>query len=95
MKNNQKYSSVEDLPEASVASVSTVYIKTGSWRVYRPEIDKEKCIKCFICWRCCPDISIGIDEEGYPKVNYDYCKGCGICSHECPNEAIKMKREGK
>lgn len=95
MKNNQKYSTIDDLPEVAVADVPTVEQKTGSWRVYKPEIDKQKCIKCFICWRCCPDISIEIDEEGFPKINYDYCKGCGICSHECPNEAIKMKREEK
>jgi pyruvate ferredoxin oxidoreductase delta subunit len=58
-------------------------------------VDREKCIKCSICWRSCPDISIDVDNEGFPIINYDYCKGCGICAHECPKTAIRMEREGK
>ncbi|KYC55641.1 MAG: F420H2 dehydrogenase Fpo, FpoI subunit [Candidatus Methanofastidiosum methylothiophilum] len=95
MKKLEKLMSIGDLPEVAVSNVPTLNQKTGTWRVYRPEVDKGKCIKCSICWRCCPEISIDIDKEGFPIIKYDYCKGCGICAHECPTTAIQMEREGK
>ena len=67
-------------------------VKTGSWRTYKPVLDKEKCTKCLTCWKYCPDVAIDIVDE-YPVVNYDYCKGCGICSEECPKKCIKMIRQ--
>jgi pyruvate ferredoxin oxidoreductase delta subunit len=65
--------------------------KTGSWRVFRPVVDKEKCNACGICAMLCPEAAI--DEE--LEVDLEYCKGCGICAHECPKSAISMKREEK
>jgi len=67
--------------------------KTGTWRVFRPEIDLEKCIKCWRCWIFCPDAAIARNE--HPVIDYDYCKGCGICANECPVDAIEMGREEK
>jgi len=67
--------------------------KTGTWRVFRPVIDREKCIKCWFCWIYCPDAAIARKE--YPEVDYNYCKGCGICANECPVKAIDMRREEK
>lgn len=66
--------------------------KTGSWRSYKPIIDKEKCKKCGICVTYCPDASIKRTED-IPVIDYDYCKGCGICAIECPSHAIIMKPE--
>ncbi|MHA1129214.1 MAG: 4Fe-4S binding protein [Candidatus Helarchaeota archaeon] len=68
---------------------------TGDWRTFRPEIDREKCNQCYICWQYCPEGVIDIDEEGYPTVDYEYCKGCMICVHECPRKAIAQVREKK
>jgi pyruvate ferredoxin oxidoreductase delta subunit len=67
--------------------------KTGTWRVFRPIIDVEKCIKCWRCWIFCPDGVISRND--YPSIDLEYCKGCGICAHECPVDAIKMEREKK
>jgi 2-oxoacid:acceptor oxidoreductase gamma subunit (pyruvate/2-ketoisovalerate family)/2-oxoacid:acceptor oxidoreductase delta subunit (pyruvate/2-ketoisovalerate family) len=65
--------------------------KTGSWRVFRPEYDKEKCTMCNFCWFYCPEGCI--DRKGdMMEFDMDYCKGCGICANECPVEAIKMVR---
>ena len=53
---------------------------TGDWRVFRPFIVQEKCIKCSICWQVCPDSAIKHDEKTDKyTVDYDYCKGCLIC----------------
>ncbi len=65
--------------------------QTGSWRVFRPVVDKEKCNACGLCSMYCPDNAI--DEE--LTVDLRFCKGCGICANECPKKAITMVREEK
>jgi len=67
--------------------------KTGTWRVFRPTINLDKCIKCWGCWIYCPDAAISRDS--YPIIDYEYCKGCGICATECPVDAIAIEREKK
>jgi pyruvate ferredoxin oxidoreductase delta subunit len=67
--------------------------KTGDWRTERPILDKEKCIKCALCWIYCPDAAIKPSAEGYYEADLYYCKGCGICASICPAGAIKMIAE--
>jgi pyruvate ferredoxin oxidoreductase delta subunit len=67
--------------------------KTGSWRVFRPFLDLDKCVKCLRCWIFCPEGSIKRKNDDKVKINYVYCKGCGICSNVCNVKAITMKRE--
>ncbi|MBI4671974.1 MAG: 4Fe-4S binding protein [Chloroflexi bacterium] len=72
--------------------------KTGSWRIRRPVVNLELCVKregqaCPVCWVVCPDMSILEVHRGV-EVNYDYCKGCGLCAYECPAHAIEMIQEG-
>ncbi len=89
---------------------NSVENKTGSWRVFKPIIHYEKCIRCFICWQYCPEPAIyKKDGSEYPAKNdaikkritevpvidYDYCKGCGICYEECPVNAIEFVKEEK
>jgi 2-oxoisovalerate ferredoxin oxidoreductase delta subunit len=86
-----EFKSHKDLPPGPICTkyIDTVN-KTGVWRTYRPEIDEEKCTRCYICWKFCPDLSIDIKDNKTPKIMYDYCKGCGICANECPKNAISM-----
>jgi len=69
--------------------------KTGGWRTLKPEINRDKCIKCGACWKFCPDNAIKMDKEGKATVDYDFCKGCGICARECPVKCITMVKEEK
>ena len=69
--------------------------KTGSWRVFRPNLDDKKCVKCLRCWIFCPEGSIKRNKDGTVTINYDYCKGCGVCAEECKVKAITMEREAK
>jgi len=66
---------------------------TGSWRSFYPLLNKDRCIKCGICWILCPDAAYTQDREGFYPVDLKYCKGCGICAHECPTGAITMLQE--
>lgn len=65
--------------------------KTGTWRVFRPVVERERCNQCGLCAAYCPDNAISEDLE----IDLTYCKGCGICANECPKKAITMVREEK
>ncbi|MBM3304831.1 MAG: 4Fe-4S dicluster domain-containing protein [Candidatus Aminicenantes bacterium] len=88
------YRSEREMPLMVISVGSQTHNLTGAWRNIRPEIDLEKCLKCGICWKFCPEPAIEIVDER-PVVDYDYCKGCGICAEECPAKCIVMAEERK
>lgn len=65
--------------------------RTGSWRTFRPVVDREKCNACGLCAQFCPD---GVIDEDL-VIDIEFCKGCGICAAECPKDAITMVREDR
>ena len=67
--------------------------KTGSWRTFKPVVDKEKCINCLQCWIYCPDSSIKVEDGKMVGFDYEHCKGCAICANICPVKCIKMEKE--
>lgn len=71
-------------PDKAASSV------TGTWRTFRPVINRERCNKCMMCWLYCPEGVVSKDSNGYPVVDYEFCKGCGICANECRAKAIDM-----
>ena len=93
MKNKKK-NSIDINAQAN----SALNNLTGSWRTFKPEIDKNKCIACGLCSQVCPERAIfmkKIKNNNKAEVNYDYCKGCGLCAKHCPVKAIIMKRDEK
>ena len=69
--------------------------KTGSWRVFKPKFNNEKCTKCGMCRMICPEgCVIQTDDESFAP-DYSYCKGCGLCAAECPVSGITMEQEEK
>lgn len=70
---------------------SFVENKTGGWKVFHPEYDKDKCTMCNFCWFYCPEGCI-YRKGDRMEFDMEYCKGCGICANECPADAIKMVR---
>ncbi len=96
---------MDDFP-TPIATVPSTKNKTGTWRTFKPVIDYQKCIRCMICWKFCPEPAIKIvDSSRYtaknqaiakldaPEIDYDFCKGCGICANECPVKCIDMVLE--
>ncbi len=68
--------------------------KTGSWRVFRPGFDHEKCTGCGMCQLVCPEGCVHEKDKKYDP-DLDFCKGCGLCAEECPADAITMIKEEK
>jgi 2-oxoacid:acceptor oxidoreductase delta subunit (pyruvate/2-ketoisovalerate family) len=78
----------------AIAAAATSALRTmDGWRVYRPEIDLDRCTRCCICFALCPEGAIHLDEHTYPVVDYAHCKGCLVCVTECPPHAISEVRE--
>jgi pyruvate ferredoxin oxidoreductase gamma subunit len=75
------------------ATGNTPQRKTGSWRQFRPVLEKDKCSCCWLCFVSCPEAAISLDAGEYPVVDYDVCKGCLLCAHECPTHAFRIEQE--
>ena len=46
-----------------VEPASSLAVKTGDWKVFKPVVDHKKCIKCFRCVVFCPDLCIEMKNE--------------------------------
>jgi 2-oxoisovalerate ferredoxin oxidoreductase delta subunit len=88
-----KLETEKDMPELPASMGSMLVNKTASWRSIRPVMVPEKCTRCMICWKYCPEPAILPTDP--PTIDYEYCKGCGICIEECPFDAITSETEGK
>ena len=51
-------------------------------------VDREKCVTCLTCFRCCPHGAISWDDKAV--ISSLACQGCGICASECPMDAIQL-----
>lgn len=74
-------------------AATSLEVRTGLWRVYRPVINLDHCTKCGICSAYCPDGAISVDGAGWPVVDYDHCKGCMVCVVQCPTHTITALTE--
>ncbi len=72
---------------------TSVEVRTGLWRVYRPVISHDHCVKCGLCMAYCPDGAITPNAQGFPEVDLEHCKGCMICVAQCPVHAIAAVSE--
>ncbi len=59
---------------------------------YDREVDDQKCILCYTCYRVCPHGAIQRDDElNSMKVMDLACQGCNLCLSRCPTNAIQIE----
>jgi adenylylsulfate reductase subunit B len=58
-----------------------------------PVIDENKCIKCGMCAKYCPeDVFFGTKAKECPTVAYpEECSHCNSCVEECPEGAVSLR----
>ena len=76
-------------------SIAQDFNSNEDFRFEKPVWDKDKCIKCGVCYLFCPDGAIRPDREGYYEADLAYCKGCGLCSMQCWTRCITMEESSK
>ncbi|KYC46063.1 MAG: F420-reducing hydrogenase, subunit gamma [Candidatus Methanofastidiosum methylothiophilum] len=59
--------------------------------IEKPKVIKQKCIRCGVCVRSCPERAITMDKIS-AKIEYDKCIRCYCCHEQCPEGAIDLKR---
>ncbi len=86
---------IQDLSEAWTDVENTVIqlkqlLGDGTKEVpkFRAVVDREKCVTCLTCYRCCPHGAIYWDDKAV--ISPVACQACGICASECPQEAIQI-----
>ena len=67
--------------------------KTGTWRVFRPVVDKEKCNACGVCADICPtDVFRAAGQKETPEIKYpEECWHCNACVLDCKQSAITLR----
>lgn len=68
--------------------------KKGGPRAALPEWDKDRCIRCGVCYVYCPHGAVYRQDDGFFDVIKDKCTGCGICHRECWFGVVSMVEEG-
>jgi len=58
--------------------------------MFKPEVDKEKCIGCEECVDVCPSDVYEMQDDKSVPVNPDECIGCEACLEACEQDAITI-----
>jgi dihydropyrimidine dehydrogenase (NAD+) subunit PreA len=92
------FGSVEEIVGYILPRISTVESLDFDLNVVY-EVDKEKCIRCGLCYVACRDAgyqAITLDKNGLAAIDEEKCDGCSLCSHVCPVwDCIRIKSMGK
>ena len=58
------------------------------------EVDGDKCVFCYTCFRACPHGAMEPDEENRVMKNMENaCEGCGTCASVCPGNAVTLSAD--
>jgi NAD-dependent dihydropyrimidine dehydrogenase PreA subunit len=58
---------------------------SGSW-----VIDQERCTRCGICVRACPEAVVALEDGRLVLARPEACTYCGFCEELCPVGAIAL-----
>jgi len=82
------------LPKASfVYNLPKPLLRLGLKNIrFHPDINKDKCQRCELCFKICPNGAIKKLENGVFEINIKKCIYCFCCHEVCPHKAIALKK---
>lgn len=75
----------------TICPVGTTLSVFARFSIFKPIIDKSKCVNCGLCAKNCKSACINIKEHA---VDYSRCVTCGNCISVCNKGAIKYTSQG-
>ena len=69
----------------TICPVGTVLGTLARFSIFRPAVDKTKCVNCNLCVKNCKASCIDIKNH---KIDYSRCVVCGDCISKCKKDAI-------
>lgn len=80
-------------PSVIIARRPCFLLKDYKPRVRLVSINRDKCVKCGMCWKLgCPAIEVS-QEDGKTRINPTLCVHCGLCASVCRPGAITQAKE--
>jgi indolepyruvate ferredoxin oxidoreductase alpha subunit len=80
-------------PSVIIARRPCFLLKDYKPRVRLVSINRDKCVKCGVCWKLgCPAIEVS-QEDGKTRINPTLCVHCGLCAAVCRPGAITQAKE--
>lgn len=80
-------------PSVIIARRPCFLLKDYKPRVRLVSINRDKCVKCGMCWKLgCPAIEVS-QEDGKTRINPTLCVHCGLCANVCRPGAITQAKE--
>lgn len=73
----------------TICPVGTVLSVFARFSLFKPVIDKSKCVNCTLCSKNCK--ASCIDIKGGLKIDYSRCVTCGDCISVCGKGALEYK----
>ena len=73
----------------TICPVGTILSVFARYSLFKPVIDKSKCVNCSLCSKNCK--ASCIDIKGGHKIDYSRCVTCGDCISVCRKGALKYR----
>lgn len=83
----------DEEPSVIIARRPCILLKNYRPQVRLVSINRDKCVKCGMCWKLgCPAIEVSQDD-GKTIINKTLCVHCGLCATTCRPGAITQAKE--
>ncbi|HAE41074.1 MAG TPA: indolepyruvate ferredoxin oxidoreductase subunit alpha [Candidatus Riflebacteria bacterium] len=93
VESTLKQALAESEPTVIIARRPCFLLKNYKPKVHLVSINREKCVKCGICWKLgCPAIEVN-QQDGRTQINRTLCVHCGLCAAVCKPGAITQAKE--
>jgi len=93
VESTMKTALADSEPSVIIARRPCFLLKSYKPKVQLVSINRDKCVKCGICWKLgCPAIEVN-QQDGKTQINKALCVHCGLCAAVCRPGAITQAKE--